>query len=86
MTDALAPLITLMRQLREPDPPTGVPSFCQRCQEELPLFVSDEVAGRPVDDLYPEIAYHLDLCENCLVEYGELAHLTSSALFREGNE
>lgn len=85
MSDSHSPLSLLAQQLREPFE-TGLASpFCQRCRGELYLFVSDELAGQPVDELYPEIAYHLDICALCLKEYEELAHLTAAALFGEDN-
>jgi len=86
MSDSLSPLSLLTQQLREPLE-TGLESpFCRRCQAELYLFVSDEFARQPVDELYPNIAYHLDICPLCLQEYEELAHLTGLALFGEDNE
>lgn len=69
----------LAEQLRAPYPG----SSCRHCREELPLFVNDEVAGRPVDDLYPAVANHLDLCADCLQEYAALSRLVWQALFGE---
>lgn len=59
---------------------------CQRCRESLPLFVSDEMAGQAVDDLYPETAVHLDLCPACFQEYEALAGLAYAALYDLGND
>lgn len=59
-------------------------SFCASCQVDLPLFVSDELAGMAVDTLYREIAYHLDLCLVCQMEYESLATLTTNSLYGEG--
>lgn len=69
-------------------PPTGqlAAEDCQRCQESLPLFVSDEMAGLPVDDLYPETAVHLDFCPACFQEYEALAGLAYAALYNLGND
>lgn len=53
---------------------------CQRCQKSLPLFVSDEMAGLAVDELYPNTAVHLDICPACLQEYEALAGLAYGAL------
>jgi hypothetical protein len=83
MRNAISPLSQLSQQLREPLEAGLASPFCQHCQGELYLFVSDELAGQPVDDLYPEIAYHLDICSLCLKEYEELANLTAAALLGE---
>ena len=56
---------------------------CQFFWDDLYLFVSDEAAGRPVDELYPEMAHHLDCCPACLAEYELLAHLFHTAI--DGN-
>ncbi|MCL4266945.1 MAG: hypothetical protein KJ069_27445 [Anaerolineae bacterium] len=76
------------RQLLSPLrlPPTGqLPAeACQRCRESLPLFVSDEMVGQAVDDLYPETAVHLDLCPTCFQEYEALAGLAYAALYDLG--
>jgi len=56
---------------------------CDHCQTKLPLFITDELAGCPVDELYPEITFHLDLCPACLQEYIELAELTTAAMYGE---
>lgn len=68
------------RQLAEQLQTTYPEVSCRRCLEELPLFVSDEVAGRAVDDLYPAVADHLDLCSDCLQEYVDLSQLLRQAL------
>lgn len=56
-------------------------SPCTTHQEKLYLFVSDEVAGLPVDQMYPGIAHHLDSCSACLGEYEILANLLTAALY-----
>lgn len=53
----------------------------QHCQETLPLFVTDELAGLPVDELYPATAVHLDICPFCLLEYEELVRLATTAFY-----
>lgn len=73
----------LARQLREPRQTGSASPICNNCQNEIHLFVSDELAGCRVDELYPEIAYHLDTCPVCLHKYVKLAHLTALALFGE---
>jgi hypothetical protein len=45
--------------------------------------VSDELAGQPVDELYPNVAYHLALCSQCLQEYAALARLLATAFYAE---
>jgi hypothetical protein len=63
-------------QVSVPDSPSGPGQrFCRQCRTALPLFVSDELAGRPVDRLYPDVAYHLDACPQCLAEYEMLSLL-----------
>lgn len=49
--------------------------FCPTCQAQLPLFVTDEMGDRPVDALYPEIARHLEICQDCLAEYEALSEM-----------
>ncbi len=75
-----APWRRLARQLRAPEPGAA----CGRCLDELPLFVSDEVAGRAVDDVYPAVAEHLDLCPDCLQAYVTLSRLLQEALSEAG--
>jgi hypothetical protein len=72
-------LADLLRRAEEPEPFAG----CRRCREALPRFVSDELAGRPVDSIDPATAAHLDLCRECLEEYLALAHLLAAALAEE---
>jgi hypothetical protein len=45
--------------------------------------VSDELAGQPVDELYPSVAYHLAFCSQCLQEYATLARLLTTAFYTE---
>ncbi|MBT3391028.1 MAG: hypothetical protein HN929_10325 [Chloroflexi bacterium] len=73
----------LVQLVTAPHIKDGNLSFCQQCQDELYIFVSDELAGQDVDMVYPEIAHHLNLCEWCLQEYVELADLTTNALYSE---
>lgn len=70
----------LARQLRMPT----ADGSCDRYLEALPLFVSDEVAGRAVDGLYPAVADHLDVCEACLEAYVGLSRLVRAALAGDG--
>ena len=83
---SVQPVRLLARQLREPEHFHLLAGFCHQCQAQLPLFISDELAGQPVGELYPDIAYHLDLCPVCLPEYEALARLTAAALYSEENE
>lgn len=57
---------------------------CDHCLDELPLFVSDELAGRPVDDVYPAVADHLDVCADCLQEYVALSQLLRQVFAGDG--
>lgn len=54
---------------------------CAQCQGLLPLFVTDEMMGKPVDTLYPLVARHLDDCRACLSEYEALSKLMDLALY-----
>jgi hypothetical protein len=74
------PLEQLLRQLQQPFVPLP-PDRCRACRAALPLFISDELAGRDVDELYPETAEHLELCPDCLEEYVALSRLATAALF-----
>lgn len=53
---------------------------CGQCQDALPLFITDEMTGKPVDTLYPAVARHLDECRTCLAEYEALSKLMVLAL------
>jgi hypothetical protein len=75
------PLMQLATQLRLPPLHQLPVEQCQRCREELPVFVGDEVAGLAVDDLYPETAVHLDICPACFYEYEALTALAWAALY-----
>lgn len=58
---------------------------CRRYQSELPIFVTDELAGQAVDRYFGSLADHLDICPNCLREYVALTELMGNALLGEGN-
>lgn len=73
---ALSPLQRLALQLQMPD----TSAACRACELQLPLFVTDELMGLAVDDLYPQTAVHLDICPDCLTEYLELVHMAHDAL------
>lgn len=51
-------------------PPAGA---CRQLRAMLPLFVTDELSGRIVDRLYPDLANHLDRCPACRQEYADLS-------------
>jgi hypothetical protein len=72
-----------MTQLSVPVAVTSVRKACVSYQIELPAFVSAELAGNPVDQIYADLASHLDVCVICLGEYEALADLTASALADE---
>ena len=76
------PLLTLQKYFA---PPVFLnrPTYCATCRGKLPLFVTDELAGDNADALYPEVAFHLDICPTCLDEYESLSHLLNAALFDE---
>ncbi|MCB9134678.1 MAG: hypothetical protein H6636_04575 [Anaerolineales bacterium] len=75
-----SPLSILHCQLlRQPVASPALPEFCATCREKLPLFVTDEWLGAKVDLLYPEVAFHLDLCPTCLAEYESLALLLNAS-------
>lgn len=75
------PLSILHRQLlfQPLNAPTPA-AFCATCREKLPLFVTDEWLGANVEHLYPEVAFHLDLCPSCLEAYESLALLFNASL------
>lgn len=76
-----APLSRLAAQLRLP-PIYQLPAEpCRRCQEALPGFVSDEMAGLAVDEMYAETAVHLDICPACFHEYEALTALAWTAFY-----
>ena len=70
--------------LREPQTSSPI-DVCRRYQSELPLFVTDELAGRVVEQYFGGLADHLDRCPNCLREYVTLAELMNNALLDVGN-
>ena len=75
----VSPWRQLLAQLEDPQPLFIVGRNCGACREELPLFVTDELIGEPVDTLYPKTAQHLDQCPVCLVEYELLAALLAES-------
>lgn len=53
----------------------GVPDpemTCEACQAWLPSYVDDEIGALPVQTLYPKVKRHLELCDECVVEYLEM--------------
>lgn len=50
-------------------------SLCQACEERLPVFVDDEVAGLDVARRYPDVKHHLDVCPRCAAAYVQLLQL-----------
>ena len=84
MANSLKPLQYLALQLELQPVQDNASSDCTYCQEKLAFFVSDELAGFAVDDIYADIAAHLDLCESCLQEYRDLSELAAKALFDLG--
>lgn len=67
------PLAQLHRQLFSETSTAEHARFCEACTAALPAFVSEELAGKDVDRLFPETAAHLDLCPECLDEYRTLS-------------
>lgn len=55
--------------------PVGLPpaGTCDQVRVLLPEFVTDELSGRDVDHLYPDLANHLDRCPACRQEYADLS-------------
>ena len=66
----------LAAQLRPPI----IRHLCSDLSAQLPLFVSDELAGYDVDALYPHVAAALDDCPRCFAEYVALSRLLRQAL------
>lgn len=73
--DTLPSWRRLAAQLR-----SAMPHTCSDLSAQLPLFVSDELAGYDVDALYPLVAAALDDCPRCLAEYVDLSRLLKQAL------
>lgn len=69
----------LAAQIRDSYAPLTWPGFCIQCRTRLPLFITDEFLNEPVERLYPEVAYHLDVCADCLKEYMALTRLLHAA-------
>lgn len=70
----------LARQIRRVTKPLA----CTHVSVQLPLFISDELAGLDVDALYPQVAAHLDLCTSCMDEYVALSEMLHAALTGTG--
>jgi hypothetical protein len=51
------------------------PPKCQSCQNELHAYIEAELDGEDVATLFPEIAHHLDECQECQQAYDELQAL-----------
>jgi hypothetical protein len=81
MPRTLNPLEYLAQQLTTSFMALETAHECICDLERLALFVSDELAGFPVDELFPELASHLDHCESCQLIYEELSRIASQALF-----
>jgi hypothetical protein len=48
---------------------------CKECLTWLPSYVDAEVGGLAAGQLYPEVKRHLDLCDECEVQYVEMLEL-----------
>ncbi len=81
MSHSSPPRTRLVAQLRLPPAHQLAAEHCQHCQETLPVFISDEMAGLVVDDLYPETADHLDICPTCFHEYEELINMAFAIFY-----
>lgn len=77
----IAPWQQLQTFLLDPLPLARKRFLCEQCQEALPLFITDELARQPVDTRYPDVAWHLDECPQCLAEYEALSQLIELALY-----
>lgn len=78
------PLALLHRQLFSETSIVTHARICEACSAALPAFVSEELAGKDVDRLFPETAAHLDLCPQCLQEYRNLSAWMWSAYVDPG--
>jgi len=56
----------------------GPDAGCEGCFELLDEYVERELAGRPVADLYPEVAAHLVACPDCGQDHDALVALLRS--------
>ena len=64
-----APLLRLARALTAETPP---PEECARCRAEMPAMAQAEMAGERLSRLFPASSAHLDICEECSMQYAEL--------------
>ncbi len=64
-----APLLRLARALTAETPP---PEACARCRAEMPAMAQAEMAGERLARLFPASYAHLDICEECSLQYAEL--------------
>jgi hypothetical protein len=55
-------------------------SGCDRGMEILDVYVEAEVAGRPVADLFPDVAGHLEACADCREDHAALLELVRRPL------
>ncbi len=65
----MAPLLRLARALTAETPP---PEACARCRAEMPAMAQAELAGERLVRLFPISYAHLDICEECSLQYAEL--------------
>lgn len=81
MSTQISPLAQLAQLLQTDPLPELEQPGCNFDPENLVIFVSDELAGLPVDELYPKTARHLDLCTRCMQDYCELSRLSANSLY-----
>ncbi|HSL35156.1 MAG TPA: hypothetical protein VK871_15995 [Candidatus Limnocylindrales bacterium] len=58
--------------------PAGPDAGCDGGLEVLDLFVEAELAGRPADALFPDVAVHIQACPDCREDYEGLRELARS--------
>jgi hypothetical protein len=59
------------------------PRAHKNCEEALLQFVQDEVGGKPVAKLYPDVKHHLDRCKRCSAKYVALLDVELAAANNE---
>lgn len=65
-------LHNLLEALGDVSPPPPLPLSCEECEALLEVYVGEEVAGQPVQTLYPAIYSHLTHCAGCAADYALL--------------
>lgn len=66
---ATAPLLRLARALTAETPPSEA---CERCRTDMPAMAEAELRGERLSQLFRASYAHLDICEECALQYAEI--------------